>query len=268
MSVFQSGEDTIPSLNSSALDLISSYVDSTLSKITTDVGDPALEDFVTFARQLQETDLAICDTEDLEDANGGEAIGHGTTMTVFKCWWKSRNMVVAVKKINLGVPLGKSTLDIHEEEYRGLLRSLFLELRVLNHPWFKAHPNFVDLLGVSWEHINGDEGISSFRPSMIVELADQKSPTLKDFVSRSKGTSAEEQQLFDLLSDVAEGVAMLHATRIVHGDLKPENYLSIYGWYRCLYPTLRLLLPLLPHHLRLDHRHRLHHTAPDLRQHH
>ena len=133
--------------------------------------------------------------------------------------------MVAVKRINLGIPLGKSMLEIHEEEYRASLKSLFLELRVMNHPWFKAHPNIVDLLGVSWDYIGGDETISSYRPSMIVELADQIVPTLKDFMSLSKEALINERLIFDLLTDAAEGVTMLHATKIVHGDLKPENIL-------------------------------------------
>lgn len=210
---------------SSSWDLIANFADTLLSNATDYIGAPVLDDFIKFAQQLQATDLAICSTNDFEDINGGEPIGHGATMTVFKCRWKSREKVVAVKRVNLGVPLGKSMLEIHEEEYRELLRSLFLELRVMNHPWFRAHPNFVDLFGVSWDHIEGDEGISSYRPSIIVELADQTTPTLKDFVSCYRGPWTNQQLVFDLLTDTAEGVTMLHATKIVHGDLKPENIL-------------------------------------------
>ncbi|ERF73114.1 hypothetical protein EPUS_09188 [Endocarpon pusillum Z07020] len=212
---------------SSAWDLIASFADSSLSNASEHFGAPTVDDVVTFAQQLQATGLAICSTDDLEDINAGEPIGCGTTMTVFKCRWKSRKKVVAVKRINLGVPLGKSMLEIHEEEYQELLKSLFLELRVMNHPWFKAHPNFVDLLGLSWDRVEGDLAISTYRPSIIVEIADQTTPTLKDFISWYKRPwSNEHQQLvFDLLTDTAEAVAMLHATKMVHGDLKPENIL-------------------------------------------
>ncbi|EON69346.1 serine/threonine protein kinase [Coniosporium apollinis CBS 100218] len=225
MAIFHSDESLPSSLLSPGFSLIGDYVDSTLTQITQDIGGPVVDDLVTFARQLQETDLAVCNSEDFEDLNGGEAVGHGTTMTVFKCRWKSKDRVVAVKKINLGIPLGKSMLEVHEEEFRGLLKSLFLELRVMNHPWFKAHPNFVDLYGVCWEHVNGDDGISSHRPSMIVELADQTTPTLKEFVSHSGQDLTEERLIFDLLTDAAEAITMLHTTKIVHGDLKPDNIL-------------------------------------------
>jgi hypothetical protein len=227
MSSTLSSEQNAFAFQSSGWDLIANYADSALSKVTQHIGAPVVDDFITFAQQLQDTDLAICSTDDFEDINAGEPIGHGATMTVFKCRWKSRKKVVAVKRINLGVPLGKSMLEIHEEEYRQLLKSLFLELRVMNHPWFKAHPNFVDLLGVSWDRVEGDVAISSYRPSIIVEIADQATPTLKDFVScyRGQWTNEHQQLVFDLLTDTAEGVTMLHTTKIVHGDLKPENIL-------------------------------------------
>ncbi|KAH8694340.1 hypothetical protein GQ44DRAFT_634909 [Phaeosphaeriaceae sp. PMI808] len=224
------------SFQSSGYDHICSYTQSTCSEIAHDIGDPVLDSFITFARQFQETGLPKCDSDDFEDLNNGDSIGHGATMTVFKCFWKSRKRAVAVKKINLGVPLGNSMLEIHNGEYQSVLKSLFLELRVMNHPWFKAHPNFVDLLGVSWEHVEADDGISSYRPSLIVELADENTPTLDNFLSRQNGHWTDERQslIFDLLTDIAEGVTMLHATKIVHGDLKPENIL--------LFPASRRLI--------------------------
>lgn len=224
---FSSWESFPSTLLSSEFSLIDEYVDSTLSKVASDIGGPVIDSLTTFVIQLQETDLTVCTPDDLVDMNGGEAIGHGTTMTVFKCHWKSKNRAVAVKKINLGIPLGTSVLDVHEEEYRGLLKSLLLEVRVMNHPWFRAHPNFVDLFGVSWDQTPGDNEISSHRPSLVVELADQTTPTLKDFVVRQKDNLVETdfQLVFDLLTDVAEGMTMLHAAKIVHGDLKPENVL-------------------------------------------
>jgi serine/threonine protein kinase len=116
-------------------------------------------------------------------------------------------------------------LDVHEEEYRASLRSLFLELRVMNHPWFRAHPNFVDLYGVCWDRISGDDSISGYRPSMIVELADQQTPTLTELVIHHEHSPVDIELMLNLLADTAEGMTMLHATKIIHGDLKPENIL-------------------------------------------
>src|SRR4051794_38115388 len=82
MAIFHSDESLPSSLLSPEFSLIGDYVDSTLTQITQDIGGPVVGDLVTFARQLQETDLAVCNSEDFEDLNGGEAIGHGTTMTV------------------------------------------------------------------------------------------------------------------------------------------------------------------------------------------
>jgi serine/threonine protein kinase len=209
-------------------DPVADFAELALAQVTARTPDPGpIEDFTTFAQQLHATGLPIVEADDLQDLKDGASIGSGTTMTVFKYLWKSKNRVVAVKKVNLGIALGQSQDETHSQEYSDLLKSLLRELRVMNHPWCKAHPSFVDLLGVSWDAITCDEGIRSYRPAMIVELADPTTPQLRDLVKRSRyPLSLKEQQvMFDLLTDIAEGVTMLHAMKIVHGDLKPDNIL-------------------------------------------
>jgi serine/threonine protein kinase len=219
-------EITLPStLITLGLDLLGDSVDTTLSGFAREISNSAVDQLVSFASQLEGAGLTVCNINDLEDANEGNPIGHGTTVSVFKCCWKSRNKLVAVKRMNLGIPLGTSMLEVHKEEYRASLRSLFLEFRVLNHTWFKVHPNFVDLYGVCWDRVNEDDSISGHRPSMIVELADESTPTLKELVNHHGQSPVDIELMLNLLTDTAEGMTMLHATKIVHGDLKPENIL-------------------------------------------
>ncbi|RKK99012.1 hypothetical protein BFJ71_g6384 [Fusarium oxysporum] len=209
-------------------DPVADYAELALARVTAEAPDPGpIEDLTTFAQQLHTTGLPICEAADLEDLNDGAAIGSGTTMTVFKCLWKSKNKAVAVKRVNLGIALGQSQHEAHSQKYSGLLKSLLREMRVMNHPWCKAHPNFVELLGISWDAVTSDGGISSYRPAMIVELADPTTPQLRDLVKSSRYPLGltEQGMMFDLLTDVAEGVTMLHAMKIVHGDLKPDNIL-------------------------------------------
>ncbi|KAH7473181.1 hypothetical protein FOMA001_g12632 [Fusarium oxysporum f. sp. matthiolae] len=209
-------------------DPVADYAELALARVTAEAPDPGpIEDLTTFAQQLHTTGLPICEAADLEDLNDGAAIGSGTTMTVFKCLWKSKNKAVAVKRVNLGIALGQSQHEAHSQKYSGLLKSLLREMRVMNHPWCKAHPNFVELLGISWDAVTSDGGISSYRPAMIVELADPTTPQLRDLVKSSRYPLGLKEQgmMFDLLTDVAEGVTMLHAMKIVHGDLKPDNIL-------------------------------------------
>ncbi|KNB14978.1 hypothetical protein FOXG_13716 [Fusarium oxysporum f. sp. lycopersici 4287] len=209
-------------------DPVAEYTELALTRVTAEAPDPGpIEDLTTFAQQLHTTGLPICEAADLEDLNDGAAIGSGTTMTVFKCLWKSKNKAVAVKRVNLGIALGQSQHEAHSQKYSGLLKSLLREMRVMNHPWCKAHPNFVELLGISWDAVTSDGGISSYRPAMIVELADPTTPQLRDLVKSSRYPLGLKEQgmMFDLLTDVAEGVTMLHAMKIVHGDLKPDNIL-------------------------------------------
>ncbi|EXM21830.1 serine/threonine protein kinase [Fusarium oxysporum f. sp. vasinfectum 25433] len=209
-------------------DPVADYAELALARVTAEAPDPGpIEDLTTFAQQLHTTGLPICEAADLEDLNDGAAIGSGTTMTVFKCLWKSKNKAVAVKRVNLGIALGQSQHEAHSQKYSGLLKSLLREMRVMNHPWCKAHPNFVELLGISWDAVTSDGGISSYRPAMIVELADPTTPQLRDLVKSSRYPLGLKEQgmMLDLLTDVAEGVTMLHAMKIVHGDLKPDNIL-------------------------------------------
>ncbi|ENH70741.1 Putative serine/threonine-protein kinase roco7 [Fusarium oxysporum f. sp. cubense race 1] len=205
-------------------DPVADYAELALARVTAEAPDPGpIEDLTTFAQQLHTTGLPICEAADLEDLNDGAAIGSGTTMTVFKCLWKSKNKAVAVKRVNLGIALGQSQHEAHSQKYSGLLKSLLREMRVMNHPWCKAHPNFVELLGISWDAVTSD----GYRPAMIVELADPTTPQLRDLVKSSRYPLGlkEQRMMFDLLTDVAEGVTMLHAMKIVHGDLKPDNIL-------------------------------------------
>ncbi|KAK2125650.1 kinase-like domain-containing protein [Fusarium oxysporum II5] len=209
-------------------DPVADYAELALARVTAEAPDPGpIEDLTTFAQQLHTTGLPICEAADLEDLNDGAAIGSGTTMTVFKCLWKSKNKAVAVKRVNLGIALGQSQHEAHSQKYSGLLKSLLREMRVMNHPWCKAHPNFVELLGISWDAVTSDGSISSYRPAMIVELADPTTPQLRDLVQSSRYPLGlkDQRMMFDLLTDVAEGVTMLHAMKIVHGDLKPDNIL-------------------------------------------
>ncbi|KAG7402621.1 Ankyrin-1 [Fusarium oxysporum f. sp. raphani] len=209
-------------------DPVADYAELALARVTAEAPDPGpIEDLTTFAQQLHTTGLPICEAADLEDLNDGAAIGSGTTMTVFKCLWKFKNKAVAVKRVNLGIALGQSQHEAHSQKYSGLLKSLLREMRVMNHPWCKAHPNFVELLGISWDAVTSDGGISSYRPAMIVELADPTTPQLRDLVKSSRYPLdlKDQRMMFDLLTDIAEGVTMLHAMKIVHGDLKPDNIL-------------------------------------------
>lgn len=91
-----------------------------------------------------------------------------------------------------------------------------LELRVLTDEFIKRHENIANLLGVSW-HPRGD----SICPILIMELACEEHPTLKEYLALSTPIKTR----LELVRDVLEGLSALHHIAVVHGDIKPENIL-------------------------------------------
>jgi len=91
-----------------------------------------------------------------------------------------------------------------------------LELRVLTDDYIRRHENVANLLGVSW-HPSG----TSICPILIMELACEEHPTLKELLVRPSPVSTR----LELLRDVLEGLSAVHHIAVVHGDIKPENIL-------------------------------------------
>ena len=185
-----------------------------------------LNDIISFSRQLDTSGVRVCHSKDIEFLDNGEPLGSGASLTVFKGRLKPHGQIVAVKKLNLERATGASSLAMHEQQYRSMLGSLILELRVMMHPWFLSHPNIVNLLAVYWEDSNKHSSklLSSVQPVMVVEIADQLYPTLQHAI-QSNSLKLCESDRFRILEDVAEGMTIIHGAKMIHGDIKPENIL-------------------------------------------
>ena len=101
------------------------------------------------------------------------------------------------------------------------LRSLINELSIRTHPPIRGHPNIVKFKGIAWDF--EDEGATKPRPLLLEELALQRS--LEGFWSKYNFVRMTFQAKIELCLDIAEGLTILHACHIVHGDVKPENIL-------------------------------------------
>ncbi|KAI5849665.1 hypothetical protein DFP73DRAFT_541473 [Morchella snyderi] len=110
------------------------------------------------------------------------------------------------------------------------LEAVFLEIRVLTHPAIYLHKNVVDFLGISWqcELPEIEPGQKEFLPPKqipVILLEYAKHGTLADFLQTDLYASMTFNARANLCRDIAQGLAVLHKNKIVHGDLKPDNVL-------------------------------------------
>ncbi|RMZ76422.1 hypothetical protein DV737_g4794, partial [Chaetothyriales sp. CBS 132003] len=97
-------------------------------------------------------------------------------------------------------------------------KDILFELRALLHEPIRYHPNLVRLLGIQW----GLSPISdSTYPVLIMEYASLG--TFKTLQTSSEPLSFPVKQ--KLCYDVGRALSALHASGIVHGDMKHENVL-------------------------------------------
>lgn len=99
------------------------------------------------------------------------------------------------------------------------LKSFCNEVRIRTLPSIRGHPNIVVFKGIGWDLDEADKP----RPLLLEELAPQRS--LESFWKNYNFVRMTFQSKIDLSLDVADGLAALHASGIVHGDVKPDNVL-------------------------------------------
>jgi len=116
--------------------------------------------------------------------------------------------LVAVKYLRLPSVPGPETAKF----YDGIMR----ELRVMTHPPFRYHECLLEPLAYGWS-TSPETGV---HPYLVVDYSDHG--TLAQYLQRIT-PPVDECRQFAL--DVAVGLQALHHTRIVHGDLKPDNVL-------------------------------------------
>lgn len=97
------------------------------------------------------------------------------------------------------------------------------ELQVLRHPPLRAHENIISLLHVMYH--DAGEGAAPdgprILPALILEYAEHGS--LKAFQAMGHARSLPDQVRVAL--DAASGLQALHEAGMIHGDVKPSNFL-------------------------------------------
>ncbi|KAF1977221.1 hypothetical protein BU23DRAFT_501063 [Bimuria novae-zelandiae CBS 107.79] len=155
----------------------------------------------------------------------GKILGQGKTFMVrHALWTKDPNeppLDVALKEVIPEIQPtdgtsrpGSNSMNRPQVDWKEIL----FEIRALLHEPIRYHPNIIRLLGIQW----GLSPISeSTFPVLIMEYASlgtlqslQSSPTPLPLTVKQK-----------LCYDVGRGLSALHASGIVHGDMKHENVL-------------------------------------------
>ena len=96
--------------------------------------------------------------------------------------------------------------------------SLLQELRILCHPPLKEHDNIVQITSIQWTRI--DPVAHSWIPVLLLEEAQHGS--LQQYVESKK---LDIETCLQLSQEIGSGLQALHASGIIHGDLKFQNIL-------------------------------------------
>ncbi|PMD20718.1 kinase-like protein, partial [Hyaloscypha hepaticicola] len=128
----------------------------------------------------------------------------------------NNNMSFAFKRlINLGSMLEKDS---------GSFMSSMTEIAILRHKNIMKHPNIVELYGICWE-VNPIR--AQILPVLVLEKA--RYGDLCCFRNSLEGQKLSVKTKLSLCTQIAEGLAILHAALIIHGDMKPQNILICEG---------------------------------------
>ncbi|PKY42789.1 kinase-like protein [Rhizophagus irregularis] len=125
-------------------------------------------------------------------------VGEGGFGNVYKAYWKSRRMTVALKSLKA----------IPDETTREFVR----ELRLLRNVFY--HPRINQFLGITKD--------SKSNYVMVLQYAD--GGNLRDYIRKSVNPLTWPEK-YRIALEIAEGLLCLHAEGILHRDLHPKNVL-------------------------------------------
>ncbi|KAK5454369.1 hypothetical protein LTS15_006369 [Exophiala xenobiotica] len=99
-------------------------------------------------------------------------------------------------------------------------RALISALLILQNAQIRRHPNVAKLMGVCWEV---DQQSGNIWPVLVSEKAPLGD--LRQFLDSEQGILLSVEDRIQLCVGVMSGIQALHASDIIHGDIKPENIL-------------------------------------------
>ncbi|KAF9461248.1 hypothetical protein BDZ94DRAFT_1168109 [Collybia nuda] len=148
------------------------------------------------------------------------ALGSGHTSIVERAEWKNKSDLGL--ETSRGSKWGKfvALKYVRRKDYTvgANWREILLEIRALLHEPIRYHPNIVRLLGLTWAAIGGTRSVF---PVLALEYAEFG--TLDNLQMNSDTLPFRVKK--KLCHDISKGLSILHASGIVHGDLKHKNVL-------------------------------------------
>jgi serine/threonine protein kinase len=142
-----------------------------------------------------------------------DAVGVGASMRVHLA--HRNHELVAVKVAQ------SEHMDLSQRQHLDRrLHDLYFELQIMSHEPLSSHLNIVRLLRVSFQ----EEFTDVFTPLLIVEPANVVYPDL-DRLLEYRGFCLGSDLSRNLISDIADGIAVLHVYGVIHRNVKPSNIL-------------------------------------------
>lgn len=164
------------------------------------------------------------------------AVGQGATCTVHKSVALIPNSdgvdesrIVAIKQ---------KSKDISLDAW---LLAAWRDIRIMSHKSL-VDSNVVHALGYFWEAVGDGDGQTLFSPCLVMPLA-MDGQTLQDLFNKDLFTLLPEESAscYKLMfaKDLANGLLALHQSKVVHGDLKPQNIL-VFQSSTSAFPSLKI----------------------------
>lgn len=150
-------------------------------------------------------------------------LGFGSTDTyddghIMRGGTVSKGDIIVTKQIGAG----RDQMSDSEPTYANIIRPLVQELRILSHPPLRDHPNIIEMFGLAWEERLDWTG--HCWPIVVLEYAN--CGNLVDFFSL-KDIEITWRIKLQFSQDILDGLAALHQSGVVHGDLKSDNVLIV-----------------------------------------
>lgn len=180
-----------------------------------------LSSFINLLNFLATTNIQILDPEDIShDESNDRETKRGNSMEVFEGDFNGKP--VALKYFRW------SGLD-SQRRYQQSMYDLLFELKVMTHEPLCHHRNIVRAFGITFDpkisEMDDPSLTDLINPIVVAELADLSHPDLSDLFKVAPRTTFTLDVLADLISDIADGIAILHEYGLTHSDLKPGNVL-------------------------------------------